>query len=54
MTTMQQETAQKLSMQQVRTVLKAQFEKVFDIEFAPISPADLDFIFENSTLKSRV
>jgi lipoate-protein ligase B len=50
MTTMQQETAQKLSMQQVRTVLKAQFEKVFDIEFAPISPADLDFIFENSTL----
>jgi len=54
MTTMQQETAQKLSMQMVRTVLKAQFERVFDVKFAPISPVDLDSIFENSNLTSRV
>ena len=54
MTTMQQETAQQLSMQQVRMVLKAQFERVFGVQFVAISPADLDTIFENSTLKSRV
>jgi lipoate-protein ligase B len=54
MTTMQQETAQKLSMKQVRTFLKKQFERVFDVEFVPISPADLDSIIENSTLTNRV
>jgi lipoate-protein ligase B len=54
MTTMQQETAQKLSMQQVRAFLKKQFQKVFGVEFVTISSADLDSIFENSTLKSRV
>lgn len=53
-TTMQQETAQKLSMQQVRAFLKKQFERVFGVQIVPISSADLDTIFENSTLKSRV
>ena len=33
MTTMQQQTAHKLSMQPVRTVLKKQFERVFGIKF---------------------
>ena len=54
MTTMQQETAQKLSMQQVRTVLKAQFENVFDIEFVAGKWADLAPLLDNLTLTDGV
>ena len=50
MTTMQQETAQKLSMQQVRTVLKAQFEKVFGVKLVSKKPEDLNAISEKSAL----
>ena len=44
MTTMQQETVQKLSMQQVRAVLKKHFEKVFGVKFVSKKPEDLDKI----------
>ncbi len=54
MTTMQQETAQTFSMQQVREVLKRQFETVFGIKFVPKDLTDLDSIFENLTLTTRV
>jgi len=46
MTTMQQETAQKLSMQPVRTVLKKHFEKVFGVKFVSKKPQDLVAISE--------
>ena len=54
MTTMQQETAQKLSMQQVRTVLKAQFERVFGIKFVSKDLNDLGSILDNLTLTKSV
>jgi len=47
MTTMQQHTAQKISMPQVRAVLRKQFETVFGIRFVAIGPADLDSVLEN-------
>jgi lipoate-protein ligase B len=47
MTTMQQETAHKLSLQKVRVVLKKQFETVFGINFAPKDLADLGSILKN-------
>ena len=50
MTTMQQETAQKISMQQVRTFLKKQFETVFGIKFVSKDLNDLGSILENLTL----
>ena len=53
MTTMQQETAQTFSMQQVREVLKRQFETVFGIKFVPKDLTDLDSIFENLTLTTN-
>ena len=54
MTTMQQQTAQKLSMKQVRAVLKKQFETVFGIKFIKKDPADLDAILECVTLMASV
>jgi lipoate-protein ligase B len=53
MTTMQQETAQPLSMQQVRTVLKTQFENVFGVKFVSKKPEDLYAISEKSALTMR-
>ena len=52
MTTMQQETAHKLSMQQVRAFLKKQFEVVFGIKFIPREWADLAPMLDNSAFKS--
>ena len=46
-TTMQQETAQTLSMQQVRAFLKKQFEAVFGIKFIALESVDLATILEN-------
>ena len=46
MTTMQREIKQKLSMQQVRTVLKKHFEKVFGVKFVSRKPEDLGTISE--------
>ena len=54
MTTMQIESEQALSTQQVRTVLKKQFEAVFGIKFIPKKLADLDAIVENVALTSSV
>lgn len=54
MTTMQQETAHKLSMQQVRVILKKQFEMVFGIKFVAKDPADLSAILEGLTLTEGV
>ena len=54
MTSMQQESAQPLSMQQVRTVIKKQFEVVFGIKFSLKKLADLDAILENAALTSSV
>ena len=51
MTTMQQETAQQLSMQQVRAVLKKQFEMVFGIKLNPTKWADLSSILNRSIAK---
>jgi len=51
MTTMQQEAAHKLSLPQVRAVLKTQFETVFGIKFVPKDPADLSSILESSISK---
>jgi hypothetical protein len=48
MTTMQQETAHKLSIQQVRAVLKTQFERVFGVTFLTKAPADLGAKLKNS------
>ncbi|MEJ2221521.1 MAG: lipoyl(octanoyl) transferase LipB, partial [Desulfobacterales bacterium] len=46
MTTMQREIKQKLSIQQVRTVLKKHFEKVFGVKFVSRKPEDLGTISE--------
>ena len=54
MTSMQQESAQALSMQQVRSDIKKQFEVVFGIKLAPKKLADLDAILENVALTSSV
>ena len=54
MTSMQQECAQTLSMNRVRSVLKAQFEAVFGINLIQREPADLDAILENMDLQIRV
>jgi lipoate-protein ligase B len=51
MTTMQQETAHKLSMQQVRAVLKTQFERVFGIKFVKREWVELSSMLNNSTIK---
>ena len=53
MTTMQRETRQKLSMQQVRTVLKAQLEAVFGIKLLKTELDDLNPIFGNSITSSQ-
>jgi lipoate-protein ligase B len=53
MTTMQQETAQKLSMQQVRADLKKQFEAVFGIKLLKTELVDLNPIFDNSISSSQ-
>lgn len=53
MTTMQQETAQKLSMKQVRVVLKKQFETVFGIKFVKREWVELSSIFNNSIAKRQ-
>jgi lipoate-protein ligase B len=50
MTTMQQETTQQISMQQVRAFLKKQFEMVFGIKFVSKSPGDLAAILEKVAL----
>ena len=54
MTSMQQECTQTLSMHEIRTVLKKQFEAVFSIKFTHKEPTDLDPIFEKLALVSRV
>ena len=51
MTTMQLETAHKFSMQQVRTVMKKQFETVFGIKLVPKDLAELGSTLENLTFK---
>lgn len=51
MTTMQQETAHKLSMQQVRAVLKTQFERVFGIKFVKRERAEISSLLNNSIPK---
>ena len=50
MTTMQQETTQKISIRQVRRVLKKQFETVFGIKFLKKERADLSPVIENLAL----
>jgi lipoate-protein ligase B len=47
MTTMQRETAQKLSMQQVRAALKSQFETVFGVKFVKREWVELSSILNN-------
>ncbi|MGD9175205.1 MAG: lipoyl(octanoyl) transferase LipB [Desulfobacterales bacterium] len=54
MTSMQQESAQPLSMQQVRTVIKKQFEAVFGIQMVPQTQVELEAILEHPTLKASV
>jgi lipoate-protein ligase B len=53
MTTMQHETEQKISMQQVRAVLKTQFEKMFGVNFVSKKPEDLGAISGKRALKLR-
>ncbi|MGD8881134.1 MAG: lipoyl(octanoyl) transferase LipB [Desulfobacterales bacterium] len=53
MTTMQQETASKLSLQQVCTVLKKQFETVFGIKFVKREWVELSSILNNSIPKRQ-
>ncbi|MGD9078084.1 MAG: lipoyl(octanoyl) transferase LipB [Desulfobacterales bacterium] len=53
MTTMQQETAQKLSMRQVRVFLKKQFEAVFGIKLLKTELDDLNPICGNSISSSQ-
>lgn len=50
MTTMQQETTQKISIRQVRRVLKKQFETVFGIKFLKKERTELSLIIENLVL----
>lgn len=52
MTTMQQQTGYQLSMQEVREVLKKQFESVFGIKLLSRQRSDLDSILKNSTSKT--
>jgi lipoate-protein ligase B len=52
MTSMQQQTIQKLSMQQVRKVLKKQFERVFGIKFVAREWVDFAPILDNLDSKS--
>jgi lipoate-protein ligase B len=52
MTSMQQESAHPLSMQQVRSVIKKQFEAVFGIKFTPKMPTDLDPLFDKLAVTS--
>jgi lipoate-protein ligase B len=54
MTSMRQECDQIFSMQQVRAVLKKQFEAVFGIKFILKKLADLDAILENAASTSSV
>ena len=54
MTSMQQESAQTLSMQQVRSDVKKQFELVFGVKFTSKKLADLDAILENVAVTSSV
>lgn len=54
MTSMQIESAQTLSMQQVRAILKKQFEVVFGIKFTLQTPTDLNAILEHAALKDSV
>ena len=54
MTTMQQETTRKISIQQVRRVLKKQFETVFGIKFVTPEQVDLNPILDNLTTTNRV
>jgi lipoate-protein ligase B len=54
MTTMQQETVQKLSMEQVRAVLKKHFEKVFSIKLEAKTLIEIDPLLDNLTLTDRV
>jgi lipoate-protein ligase B len=54
MTSLQQESNQSISMQQVRTVLKKQFEAVFGMKFTQKKPTDLDSILKDAALTSRV
>ncbi len=54
MTSIQQESNQSISMQQVRTVLKKQFEAVFGMKFTQKKPTDLDSILEDAALTSSV
>lgn len=54
MTSMQQESVQTLSMNQVRVILKIQFEVVFGIKFIQKKPADLGSILESLTLTDSV
>ncbi len=51
MTSMQQETAHKLSLQQVRAVLKTQFETVFGIKFVKREWVELSSMLNNFTTK---
>lgn len=54
MTSMQQESAQTLSMHRVRTVLKKQFEDVFGTKLVPQTRVELDAILEHAALKDSV
>ncbi|MBW2436067.1 MAG: lipoyl(octanoyl) transferase LipB [Desulfobacterales bacterium] len=54
MTSIQQESEQAISMQQVRTVLKKQFEVVFGIKLIETTRDNLASILDHSTLKAGV
>ena len=54
MTTMQQETTHKLSMQQVRSILKKQFESVFGIELNAKKWADLQPLLKKTVSKEHI
>ena len=53
MTSMQLESAQTLSMQQVRAVIKKQFEAVFGIQLVQKTRFDLDSILEKASVATR-
>jgi lipoate-protein ligase B len=54
MTSMQLESAQSLSMQQVRAILKKQFESVFGIHLVPHTRFNLNSIIKKVTAATRV
>lgn len=54
MATMQQQTTQKISMTQVRAVLRKQFEMIFGITFVTISRNDLGAVLEKLTQAADV